>query len=186
MSLLLFGPAFSQELRFFKEMVIVNVHDGYCRVRGTYFIKNDANTPVTRIFYYPVAVHETMPFPHFWRVTNHPSINTPFTVGDDGISFTKKIAPHAIDSFQVEYQQKTDRRAFEYVLTSTSSWKAPIDTAEIVIIVPGKFKLQFLSIPYDRVIQHRDRLEYTLTRKNFFPNKNLIIQWEERADETAP
>lgn len=184
--LLLFGPAFSQELRFFKEKIIVNVHDGYCRVRGTYFIRNAAQTPVTRIFYYPVAVHETMPFPHFWRVNNRPSINIPFHVGDRGISFTKKISPHSIDSFQVEYQQKTAKRAFEYILTSTSSWKAPIDSAEIVIHVPEKFKLEFLSIPYDRVIHHRDRLEYTITRSNFLPNKNLIIQWKERTNETAP
>lgn len=183
--LLLIGPSFSQELRFLKEKITVNVHDGYCRVRGTYFLKNAAATPVTRIFYYPVAVNATMPFPHFWRVENPPSTSLPFAVGDSGISFSKKIAPHSMDSFQVEYQQKTARRAFEYVLTSTSSWKAPIDSAEIVVLVPKKFKLQSISIPYDRVIQRRDRLEYIITRSHFFPNKNLFINWEDRADETV-
>lgn len=185
-SLLLLGPAFSQELRFFKEKITIHVYDGYCRVRGTYFFNNTAHTPVTRIFYYPVAVHKTMPFPHFWRVEHRPSINIPFYVGDQGISFTKKISPHSIDSFQVEYRQKTARRTFEYVLASTSSWKAPIDSVEIDILVPEKFTLQSLSIPYDRVIHRRDRLEYTIARSNFFPKENLIIQWEKKANETAP
>ena len=170
---------------FFKEKITKKIEDGYCMVRGTYFFKNAANTPITRIFYYPVAVNGTMSFPHFWRVETRPSTSIPFAVGDSGISFSKKIAPHSMDSFQVDYQQKTARRAFEYVLTSTSSWKAPIDSAEIVVIVPEKFKLQSSSIPYDRVIQRRDRLEYIITRSHFFPNKNLFINWEDRADETV-
>lgn len=174
-------PLFSQELHFFKEKITIEILDEYCVLLGEYFFENLSNTSLTRVFYYPVVVNKSLHFPHFFRVkNNHLNQEIPFTVSKKGISFTIKISPHDITSCKVEYHQKTTQRVFEYILKSTHSWKVPIDSVEIVIEVPKKFKLQSISIPYDRVINQEDKLQYLITRDSFYPDKNLLIKWESK------
>lgn len=174
-------PIFSNDLHFFKENITIKIQDEYCVLFGRYFFINSSSTPITRILYYPVIVNNNTVFPHFFKVKNIQfNREISYRVYINGITFPIKIFPHNINSYSIEYHQKTTQPVFEYILTSTVTWKMPIDSVQIAIEVPKKYRLQSISVPYDRVIDQNDKLTYLIIRHNFYPHKNLIIKWEKK------
>lgn len=177
--LLIATNIFAQSPDFFRERIEIGIHHNACDVTGTYYLKNSSEQDMMRMFYYPVVVNDQIDFPDSVRVTKRISGDKiKYIVSERGVSFTLNIPAKSIIVIDVYYHQKISGNAFEYILLTTKNWHKPLDFAEYQITIPADMKITQISYPFKKAFLKNGRSVYTLEKKDFEPDKNIIIRWE--------
>ena len=163
---------------FFKEKIILKIRKEECRVIGYYYFKNNTPDSSDLNLIYPVSENFHLPFPHLFKVTNCDKDEpVPYRIYKNGILFQIQIPPYGFRTCSVEYHQKTPRNIMEYILTSTSRWKQPLQSANFIIEIPNDINLKILSLPQNGCQKEDGKTIYQINRQNFMPESNLIIKW---------
>lgn len=174
------GIVHSQSVSFKKEKIEITIENGYGCLKGDYYFENRGfNRSETDIFY-PFPVGDLLPYPDSISVFNTgTSQNIPFKRLRTGIAFNLSAEPHSLNKIEIFYRQKLISNYFEYILTTTADWKAPLEISEFIINVPRLFMNVQMSYNEDSVISGDSFVKYFITRREFMPEKNLIIKWSE-------
>lgn len=172
-------PLHSQALQFAAEAINIRVEEDTCRLSGDYWFVNHGEASLISHLIYPFVLSDKMAFPHFISVaeveTGRP---IDYAILKYGIRFPLKILPSDTVSYRVEYHQKVANKIFEYILTSTRTWHEPLKKAKFRIEIPENYRLNFVSIPYQRVMKKGERLIYVIEKNDLSPGQNLVMQWE--------
>ena len=106
--------------------------------------------------------------------------NITFSAFNQGILFPLLVQPREEAVYEVIYCQKTPRQKMEYILITTKAWKKPLNQAEFVIKLSTDLQLKYLSMPRDSVKVSSPSISYFITRQQFMPNSNLVVEWIRR------
>ncbi|UCH11461.1 MAG: DUF4424 family protein [Fidelibacterota bacterium] len=167
-------------LEFNSERIAITVQEHACRVTGEYHFRNHSPQPVTGFpLFYPFPVSPELPFPDSILIVNgRTGAAAPYSRIGSGILFHIAVSPMGHSTYTVHYRQPAPARRFEYILETTQKWQQPLASAEFEITVPNTMTLTGLSLDVDRLQESDSAHTYHITRQNFMPDANLIIQWE--------
>jgi hypothetical protein len=163
---------------FYKERVELHIKKDNCRVTGTYYFKNNGTLPVDKMIYYPISKNYGLLEPdsiNVYNLSNDTLI--PHASYKEGISFSLFIPAEKTVVYQVIYFQKTPNQKVEYILTTTKSWNRPLESAEFIIKLHSGLSLESLSMEYEYKKISNNYTSYFISRHNFMPDSNLIIEW---------
>jgi hypothetical protein len=131
--------------------------------------------------YYPFSLNYDLTAPDSIVVTDL-SCNQIIAFGryNQGILFPLMIPPGKKAIYQVFYCQNTPRYTMEYILTTTRVWERPLDHAEFIIKLSTDMLLKYMSIPWDSVKISSSTRFYFITRQQYMPDSNLVVEWSRR------
>jgi hypothetical protein len=170
------------EVVFESEKIAVHVDDQYILVEGVYVFRNDSPAPHELPLFYPLPVDSLHLFParvlvrQGGRTIQHRN-------RENGVSFTIDTPAEGTASVTVVYSQKCLDNSGCYILTSTSAWNRPLESAEFEITVAEGIELEWISYdakPTDGVGSVR---AYEFSRKDFLPEKDLCMRWRVAAGD---
>ena len=167
-------------LKFHRERIIIEVEEHACQLTGQYHFRNHSPQPVTGIpLFYPFTVSPELPFPDSIQVVNgRTGAAAPYSRLGSGILFHVDVSPMGRSTYIVHYRQSTPTCRFEYILETTQKWRQPLASAEFEITLPNTLTLTGLSLNHDRLEESDTTITYIITRQDFMPDANLIVQWE--------
>ncbi len=168
----------SQSLNFKKENIEITIDRDYSYVKGDYYFESTGFNQSEFQIYYPFVVNELLDFPDSISVYNASlSKNIPFKKLANGISFHLSPEPYSLNKIEIYYRQKIRGNYFEYILTTTEQWKKPLEKSEFIINLPCSYTDVEISFKEDSSKTVKDFKQYSITKKNFMPDHNLIIKW---------
>jgi hypothetical protein len=85
--------------------------------------------------------------------------------------------PNEEKTFYAYYEQKLSSKTARYIVKTTQQWKRPLDEARFEIEIPKEFSNYKVSYSADSIKEESDYRKIYFTRKNFFPNEDIIITW---------
>jgi len=77
----------------------------------------------------------------------------------------------------VNYIQELKINKFEYILTSTQNWGKPLSSASFNVFIDSDIGLKSISYKPDIREILKGKQVYRINKEDFFPIKNLIIEW---------
>jgi hypothetical protein len=78
----------------------------------------------------------------------------------------------------LEYDQRTSKPKFRYILTSAKPWGLPIDSARFTIKLPRNYQLASASFDYQTSVNQDDCNVYTIFLTDFTPKRELEFTWQ--------
>jgi len=148
------------------------VDSGKVSISADYYFKNPSNQTKSALIFYPFPIDEYHYYPDSILV-----LGLDYTKNDSGVNFIMRFKPNAGDTLKVFYRQKLKDNQARYILTTTKQWQRPLKQAKFIIDVLENFTNLQLSYKPDSIIRRNNRVLYYIAKKNFMPNKDLIINW---------
>jgi hypothetical protein len=78
----------------------------------------------------------------------------------------------------ISFTQFPQNSSYKYILRSTRKWKKELERSEINVFLQDSYELN--SNYQELVVAKTDDLEYNMVMNQFYPEKDLIINWEKR------
>jgi hypothetical protein len=176
---LLAGLGDAHGVLFENEKITVFVYDDRIRVEGVYTFSNDTPTPGPQGLFYPFPIDSLHPTVENVTVRMDSSDIT-FATATNGIGFSVPLPTSGMATVEVCYEQLCLDSAACYILTSTSTWNAPLREAQFEVHVPPSLELHASSYEFDDTTDKNGTRVYSFTRRNFLPEKDLCIRWRPR------
>lgn len=175
---LVINQIFGQSLSFFKESIELFIHEKYCTVTGKYYFKNNSNKPVDQMIYYPFSKSYNISKPDSINITDFTNNKTiQYSIYKDGIIFNLNMKPNGKTIYQVVYSQRTPDQKMEYILLTTQEWKKPLEKAEFIVKLAANLNFEYISAKYDHKKITESYTAYFVSRDNYMPDENLVVQW---------
>jgi len=171
------GNIHSQSLSFIKEKIEMTIYDSSFTVYGKYYFLNKCDKEINTNFYYPFVINKNFQFPDSIAIKNKKNVPVSYSKSEKGIFFNIKTLPEDTSEFSAFYRQKNLFNKAEYILTTTHNWNVPLQKAEYIVNLPIKLKLKSISLQPDSVKNNSPYKTYFITKENFMPVVNLIVEW---------
>jgi len=166
----------AQPIGFVRESLQLKLADDSFAFSGIYYFDNPGQAPVEKLVYFPYVLSGDLP--DSTKIIEVRSGRTvPNVPGESGFSFMATVRPQSTQSYRVSFIQRARTQSLEYIFKTTSAWGRPLDRATITIRVPMKIALKSLSIKPDSVSSAAGATTYMIDRKQFMPDRNLILKW---------
>jgi len=153
----------------------MSVISGKVLIHGTYYFRNYARETKTAVIFYPFPIDSFHYYPDSILVNG---LN--YTKKDSGINFIIRFRPLVLETLRVFYQQRLEDNQARYILTTTQNWQRPLKEAKFIIDISESFtypKFPICSYEADSIIKRGNRFFFYLYKKNFMPQKDLILYW---------
>jgi hypothetical protein len=168
----------AQTLGFKKEKINITLKSSFVYLQGDYYFEDKGPNKFQTYIYYPFVINDSLSYPDSITVFDPGRLKyIPYKKLKEGISFPLNVDPESKNKVQIFYRQKIKYKYFEYILTTTSNWKRPLKRSDFQINIPKSFKDVKLSYKADSLSIYKNYKQYHITKKNFMPEKNLIIKW---------
>jgi len=176
-----FTSAIAQSIDFYQEKIELTVCKNYFEITGTYHFKNTSAKDYKHSLYYPFVIDETTEYPFEINVFDDKSDKQiDFLKAKEGVYFPIAVNKNDTSVYIVKYKQKISGNKAEYILTTTAQWGKPFTIAEYIITVPDRIQAFEISFSYDSVELRNKNKIYRITKRNFLPNKNLVVRWKRK------
>ena len=163
---------------FLGENLVFYVSDSLCVMRGAYHFLTPSDEAVKTRLFYPFPAKEQLPFPDMIAVRSiETGENLAIMRAEKGMSFVLDIDAVSEANIHVEYWQAAEDHIFEYILSSTRAWNRSLEWANYEIHVPDHLQLEYCSLDIDTSWVEIEKKVYSISRENYLPEKELIIQW---------
>jgi len=170
-----------EPVAFTGEVIRVYVAADRVRVEGTYFFTNRTEATRSQPVIYPLPVDPLHPFPH--EITVFAAGETLAATKDGhNVRFFLTLPPGRETSFVVDYEQLCLDSTACYIVTTTGTWRRPIDRAEFEIYVPEEIVLGEVTYAADATVARGKTLVYRFARRGFTPDRDLCLSWHRRGN----
>ncbi|HEX2867421.1 MAG TPA: hypothetical protein VHO03_10285 [Ignavibacteriales bacterium] len=177
---------FSQELRFFREKIQIEVKKDECILTGIYYFANKSGITASHNLYYPYIVNDSLPLPYKAEVKDLKSGNKIASISTaKGIIFAVNAASHDTSIVEVKYYQKTPMHMMEYILTTTKEWGTSFDMAEYSVKLPAGYRLLSMQPQFENEKKSNKYRTFFTLKRNYLPQHNFVIKWKEDKNEKA-
>ena len=172
---------FTQDIEFVREDLTFELQCEYFMVSGDYYFCNVGENPVRQVMFYPFPVDPAYGPVDSVIVTRKSSGKNVFrNSGSKGVSFFVDIEPYEIEIYEISYRQQLMANKAEYILTTTATWNRPLELLSFELIFPDDIIIDSISYQPDSrdtsgLINH-----YYWTRKDFMPDKNMVICFQNK------
>jgi hypothetical protein len=169
-------------IRFVRERIRVGIRPAGIGVEGVYVFRNELPEPATVPLFYPFPVDSIHPWPTWIVVCSQEGDDLSFSRPRfDGILFRVTLPADGIAAVRVAYEQPSLDHSGCYILTTTSEWGRPLETAEFEVAVPVGINLETMAYDADELVRERGVQVYRFTRHRFMPTRNLCVRWSVRS-----
>lgn len=170
---------FASNLHFQEETIKIEIDSNdTIKVKGTYIFKSEDTCATQHTLFYPFPVDSNSDYPYYIAVyIRENNREEAFERREGGIVFSFSVSPGSFCTTTVVYKQHVNRYCGKYIITTTEFWKEPLSSGHYSIVVYKKYNLSYLSYACDTVIQKKDCIEYSFSRENFMPQKNIEFLW---------
>jgi hypothetical protein len=180
---LLFRPLieFSQNLQFYREDLTFEIKDAYFYVDGFYDFCNNSDSSIHQFLFYPFPLDSAYGEVDSINAVdiNARSINIISNKTGKGFYFKIALKPYGIGKYKLSYRQRLLKNKAEYILLTTQKWGKPFDNACYKLFTPSLMKINSISYKPDSVKQTSNKAIYYWNKKDFMPDKNMIIYFSE-------
>lgn len=170
----------SQNIEFYREDLTFKIEKNYFSVDGLYYFCNvtDKNQKINILYPFPadstygnidsifVLLNDSIPI-EFYKKENK------------GIFFYIKVNKYGTTKYRIKYRQKIKANKAEYILITTQSWKKPFEIVNYKLIVSNNIKITDISYKTDSIKNSATNTFYYWQKKDFMPDKNMIIKFED-------
>lgn len=173
--------SYSQNIRFYKENIDFEIKGQYFIVKGFYYFCNIGKDTTRNIISYPFPTGSDYGKVDSVKVFNvSDKLNIKNRIEKTGLSFSLKLGPYATKLFQIVYRQKLAGRKAEYILLTTKQWGRAFEQINYKLTVPDNIKVDSLSYRPDSSYTENNKQLFVWHKKNFMPNKNMIIYFQKK------
>ncbi|MGB8317765.1 MAG: hypothetical protein WCE54_06555 [Ignavibacteriaceae bacterium] len=169
---------FGQNLSFFSEKIEMTIYDSCFTIYGKYYFLSKSNKEFTTTFYYPFVVNNNYKYPDSIAVWDGNDQSILYSKNKNGVFFAFNTSQKDTAEFTAFYRQKNLINKAVYILTTTQNWNLPLQKAEYVVKLPDSLKVKFISLQPDSIKSDSFCKTYFITKVNFMPLTNLIVEWE--------
>ncbi len=160
-------------LRFIREEIRIQARKGSIEVSGLYEYLYAGKKPREILLFAPFPVDEGMKFADSIIIEeageSGPFVRVPTKRLFNRVYFPIDCFPGRSTIVRLRYTQRVEGNTFTYILTTTKSWRQPIEDAHFEISgIPGSQLV--INYPFDK-----DHDIYRATFRNFFPQVDLKI-----------
>lgn len=162
------------KLKFYQEEITVNCYENEIEVWATYHLNNASDSFLNAKIACPFPVDKLHSYPHdiFVEGYNYRTYN------DSTIYWRMDFEPYEKKDVVVRYKQKIKGNSARYILLTTQKWNEPFEQVEYFINLPANWSNIELSYPYDKVEIIDGIKHYYIKKRNFMPEKDLIVHWK--------
>lgn len=160
-------------LDFFQEKIEIFLSPGHAKVYGDYYFRNLTQGAISTKIAYPFPVDNKHQYPDSIVIED-----IDFEELSDAVHFTMQFNANEMKNFRVIYTQDLSTNEFRYILMTTHSWSNAIQKAEFIVHTPKAWQCHF-TIQSDSIQLKGEENIYYMTRKNFLPKDDFIIQWKD-------
>lgn len=179
-----FFSGYFTTIRFDRERIEVQVARGRIQVRCLYHFTNASRLPA--------VVTLRVPFP-VDRDHLQPEVLTLCEAAEDGrelaeipllmrggdVAFRLIFRPRQEKWIRVDYAQGTRVANGRYILTTTRTWRRPIERADYVLRLPRNFELASSNYPVSLAPAPGPWKVYSFSKSNFYPGQDWEFVWDE-------
>ncbi|MCK9616475.1 MAG: DUF4424 family protein [Lentimicrobiaceae bacterium] len=171
----------AQSLDFFREDLTFEIDSACFYVQGDYYFRNNEKRPREIDILYPVPKNDYTKLVDTIMVFDQKNISKPLdlSVKDSVFSFKLFLNPVSTSILKVFYRQHHDGKSCRYILLTTQKWGKPIENARYSLVVKQNIKIISFSYPPDSMKQFGDSIVYFWDKKNFMPDRDFIIYFDE-------
>ncbi len=168
-------------LRFTDERIVMTVTDRNCDINGWYKFRNVSPFPRSTRFFYPFPLHDA-DYPDlieaFW-LQGGAKKPLEFKKLSDGISYRLKVPGSGETQFVIHYRQKLHAKRAVYIVTTTQSWRRPLDSAIFEIHHPAHWENVRYTYP-GKVMKSDGQSVFRLIEwHHYMPRKEIEMTWRD-------
>jgi hypothetical protein len=172
-----FGKISGQPISFVKEEIVFLLDSEYFSVNAIYYFVNNSNQPGNFPIFYPLPFSTDL-LESIEVFDLEKNRKLPYISKDRGVTFDCFVPAGDTLPVNINYRHKHDHRKAEYILTSTSTWKKPLEKATFIVNADANIHISGFSYKPDSSYSKNGREIYTFHKVNFMPEKNFIINFE--------
>lgn len=179
-----FFSGYFTTVRFDRERIEVQVERGQIQVQGLYHFTNAS--------WLPAVVRLRVPFP-VDRDHLQPEVLTLCEAAEDGrelaeirplmrggdVMLRLVFRPRQAKWLRVDYAQRTRVANGCYLLTTTRTWRRPMQRADYVLRLPRDFELASSNYPVSLALAPGQWKVYSFSKTNFYPGQEWEFAWDE-------
>lgn len=178
----LFGIALSgagQKMDFFSETLTFRLQHDRLEVDGLYFFRNNTDTELRQVLFYPFPDVEKYGEVSFISITRQSdTASALINQTRNGARFGVKLAPGEEAAFHIIYRQELISGEAKYIIVTTQKWGKPFETAAYRLEHPFDLKLTAISISPDTTFQTTEKHVYLWSRQIFMPEVDFEFTFE--------
>lgn len=171
---------FSQALQFYREDLKFEIRNGFFYVDGIYNFCNNGEKEIQQILFYPFPIDSLYGEVDSVNAfdANKKSFNIITNKTENGVFFNISLKPYGIGKYRISYRQKLLKNKAEYILVTTQKWGVPFDNVIYKLTTPANMKITSISYNPDSIKQIKDKTIYYWNKKDFMPDKNMIVYFD--------
>ena len=174
---------FAQDLTFPEEDITFQLTEKYFVVEGNYLFRNTTNNQITKNILYPFPAEKdfgSVDSVSVIDLTNQKNIF--FSDSENNITFNLIIPPLDSSLIHIFYKQEIVGDSVKYILTTTSLWNNPFESAEYKLLVdPGLEVTSFTYKPEKEYLIEGEKIYYW-NKSNFMPDRDMVFYFEKYND----
>ena len=174
---MLYRHAAARKPSFVGEDVTITVAPTQVKVEGVYRFRNPAEDAQTLKLRYPFARGPELGEPDNVVVRDGEGRDVPYSWKRHDVAFEVTVPPRSETEVSVSYEQPCRGGEFTYILTSTRSWRRPIERAAFAVEVPPQLAPVEGSYELEEVPAREGVVRYELRRDDFYPDVDLNLYW---------
>ncbi len=158
---------------FFEEHIDFQLDKGYFIVNGIFSFYNKDNQTVNQRIVFPFADKATeIDSIRIVNLNTHKRIQ--FKRLDSSVSFDFMLLPNDTVDLNIYYRQKIST-VNKYIITSTQSWKRPLDKAVYTLTTAKNLTIKSFSYKPDSMYFALDKKVYVWEKRQFMPSVEFDI-----------
>ncbi len=170
---------FPQKIDFFREDLNFRLEEDIFEVDGLYYFKNNTPDEIKQMLFYPFPDDHDYGKIRMLKISiKDDTLNQIATQSNKGALFKVKILSWDTVIYRIVYTHELLKNKAEYILTTTQKWKKPLDEANYYLSFPENILIDTISYSPDTVINKNNSTTYCWHRKNFMPDRNMIIYFK--------
>ena len=158
---------------FYQERIMITCNNSEVEVEGTYYMRNMTKGHINMTIQYPFPVDKYHPFPHEIDVEGYE-----YWKDSTNIYVNLSIEPEEKKEITVFYKQSFHVKNITFILSSGQNRNRPLQKTDFIIKIPANWKEVTLSYKPDRIETIKNKCIYYISRDEFLPKENLIIEWK--------
>ena len=170
--------SFTQNLRFYQENLKFNITETDFTVDGLYYFRNSTPDTIKQYMSYPFPQISGLGEVKSVEGTSlYPEMKAPLivNVNQEAARFRLMVYPFDTAVVRITYVQLITDHKVEYILTSTKTWKEPLEKADFTLELPIDLKIDSLSYDGDSILIKDGYLFYKFHFTDFLPDKNFSV-----------
>ena len=166
---------YAQDVSFYQENITMKIEPDFFYVSGTYYLRTVSDSSIVLFYPFPLdslygEVDTLLIFNLNTNTKSEPLENRP-----NGSVFRVSFGNEKETAILISYRQKLLGNRAEYILTTTASWRKPLEQADYQLIVPDSLHITSFSYTPDKSQPIENEIIYYWSRRNFMPDRNMVV-----------